>query len=700
MTGSVQTSERLPGGGAPLAREAVRAFYEKHGVSEHPILELPGPETIADVLSGPPAVQAELVEMLKRRQRRIEKANEDPLAWGFEAETWADADALLKGTYPVGAKEGDPRRMTDECDILGIFGGNRAQKTYYAVRRAIQCVEMFPGTRIALCSEKDTASVTNLQTPLVWPFLKPRYGHLNGKRHTVIKINYTQGNGFTDGKVVLPNGSEIYFLTYNQNPDDYEGWEFGVPAAVYEKMCRDVRKQWGVACETARLAGTLAPPPPFLPPNIGVVADESMTLKWMQMFARRVRFRRAKVLWTFTPVRGITPAVKELVGSSAVTLESRPSELLPRKNLPDVPEGHMPYVRKCSFQRAYAIYFFTQFNKWGPSPGRSYYQEVKDLCAGKESQYVERVAYGFARDSVNRAYKTFGSWNVIKRKHLPAKGTNYFFVDPAGARNWFMMWVRVAAPRWGDGKWTHYIYRDWPDAQTYGEWALATERDVSEEQRKGWDGDPGPAQAGQGFGVTKYKQTILEAEAVLPGWGKIKDAQSAEFQKWEKEADPYHVFLVKRALSRGSYPDGAIQEEIAERYVDPRAGKSEHLAEQGGTCIVDEFADVQVDGNQRVIGPAMDLIPASGVNIDEGIGLVNDLLDWNQEEPLVSLLNQPHLFVCEDCLQVRWMFENYTGRGGESGACKDPADLARYMALARLEDVSGQPYGGREGRGF
>ena len=32
-----------------------------------------------------------------------------------------------------------------------------------------------------------------------------------------------------------------------------------------------------------------------------------------------------------------------------------------------------------------------------------------------------------------------------------------------------------------------------------------------------------------------------------------------------------------------------------------------------------------------------------------------------------------------------WPFENFTGRGGEKGACKDPADLARYMALAKLE---------------
>jgi hypothetical protein len=63
-------------------------------------------------------------------------------------------------------------------------------------------------------------------------------------------------------------------------------------------------------------------------------------------------------------------------------------------------------------------------------------------------------------------------------------------------------------------------------------------------------------------------------------------------------------------------------------------------------------------------------------------------------------MNQPHLFVCEDCLQVRWMFENYTGRGGEKGACKDPADLARYMALAKLEHLGEGMVAMKKGRGF
>lgn len=623
-------------------------LFKTFGVKDHPILRLPNVPQVQALLAREGG-REQLVQQLSRRKRRIELSEEDPLAWGFEPAPWEDADKLLQG---------------EGCTLLAIFGGNRAAKSYYAVKRGVQCAVNFPGARLAICSETETASIATVQRD-AWTFLKPRYGHLNGKRDTVTKINYGQAAGFTERKVVLPNGSEIYFLTYNQEANDFEGWEFGAPAYVYAEMAK-----------------RLADAGQVVPPNIGAVTDESLPLRWLQMFTRRVKFRKAHVLWPFTPVRGITPAVKEVVGGSAQTLVSKPSELLPRKNIPDCPDGQMPYIRRCSFPGAMAIYFFTEFNPFGPSPGRTYYDEVKSLLEGKASEQVERVAYGFARDSVARAFPKFGSWNIVKRSQLPAVGTNYFLCDPAGARNWFMLWVRVA-PAIG-GRSALYIYRDWPDAQTYGEWAVPTEREVNEETRKGWDGDPGPAQIGQGFGITRLKETILRCET-------ISITRSTE-------VDPHHRLQIDRAKSHGEPLDG-LRETIAERYIDPRAGVSEHLAEQGGTCIIDEFAEVQTDSKGRVTGPSMELIAASGVNQEEGFTHVNELLEWNQDDQLTAVTNQPHLFVCEDCQQVRWMFENYTGRAGEKGAAKDPADLVRYMALAKLEHV-GDMRRFKPGRGF
>jgi hypothetical protein len=622
-------------------------------VTPHPMLKLPTLEWVRALMAAKPEDwKAELVAFLKKRQQRIRLAEEDPLWWGWEFEPWRDTDKLMQGDY-VSPKGYRPLA----ADIVGIFGGNRASKTVYSVRRALQTAVTYPGSLVAIMSESEPASVTTVQK-LSWECLQPHFGQLNGKRDAIFKINYSQANGFTDRKVVLPNRSEVYYLTYNQEVGDHEGQEFGAPAHTY-----------------ATVAAELKAADKFVPPNIGASADESLPLSWLKMFARRLKFRRAKLLWTFTPVRGITPAIKEMVGNAAVTIESRPAELLPRQNFPDVPKGEMPYIRECVFPgvKAMAIYFFTRFNKFGPSPERTYYEEVKALCEGKASDYIERVAYGMARDTVARAFPKFGPWNIVKRHQLPALGTNYFFTDPAGARNWASFWVRVTPGTQP----SFYIYRDWPDAQTYGEWAVPTEREVNDTNRSGWDGDVGPAQAGMGMGIVKYKQTFLEAE-------KIKTL----------DLDPY------RGKRFGMAKGQETAEDIAERYVDPRAGASEHMAEKGGTCIIDEFDEPQYDSKGTLIGPPMELIPASGVNEDEGLSAVNDLLDWNQEQPLMPILNAPRLFVCEDCQQVIWMFDNFTGRGGAKGAAKDFADLVRYMALAKLTHVEAVQMGGRAGGGF
>jgi hypothetical protein len=636
-------------------------LYDALGVQPHPILKLPTTEQVITALQSMETRQAH-IEHLQKRQRRILLADQDPLSWGFEAQTWLDADRVLT-----------------LCSILGLFGGNRAMKTWYAIKRACQAAVAYPTNRQVILSESETASITTVQA-LVWFYLKPRYEHLNGKRDSIFKINYSQAGGFTDRKLVLPNGSEIYFLTYGQKPGDYEGWEYGAPGSVYTRVSDELRK-----------AGQ------FVPPNIGAVADESMPLIWLTMLGRRIKFRKAKLLWPFTPVNGITASIKEMVGASAVTVESRESELLPRQNLPDVPVGHMPYIRKCVMRDSYAIYFFTKYNPFGPTPGRSYYDEVKDLCEGKTTEYIERVAYGYARDSVARAFANFGSWNIVKRSQLPAIGTNYMFTDPAGARNWATLWVRVAP---GNPP-SYYIYRDWPDAQTYGEWAVPPEREVSADGRKGWDGDPGPAQHGLGYGVTRYKQLFLEAERIHVSPVVIAacaDEANREKVLEEHFPDPYRRRLVREALRKGGIE--TLRESIAVRYIDPRAGASEHIAEEGGTCIIDQFEEVQVNSNNVVTGPSMELEVASGINIEEGLTILNDLLEWNRAQPLMPVVNQPHLFVCEDCLQVRWMFENYTGRGGEKGACKDFADLARYMATAQIEHVDETRNGGRRGQGF
>lgn len=598
-----------------------------------------------------------------QREKLIRKSLEDPMNFGFEPEykfpngevvrPWEDADRLLEM----------------ECYLLAIFGGNRAMKTFLATKRLCQCIRLFGGGTYVAMAEKEESSRARIQKD-IWHWLEPHYGHLNGKHdpRKIYKINYTPSGGFTENKAVFPNRSELYLLNYKQAASEYEGWEFGAPKDVYERVSRELRA-----------AGQ------FCPVNLAVVADESMPLSWLEMYSRRLKFRKAKLMWPFTPIKGITPAIKEFVGKTARTIRALPSELLPRQNLPELQAGQMPYIQETFMPASRAIYFFSIFNPFG-----GYYQEIKSLCEGKTEEYTERVAYGYARDSVARALPKFGAVNVIKRKQLPAEGTNYMFTDPAGVRNWATIWIRVGTGNPSN----YYIYRDWPDEQRYGAWAVPTERETSEDTKKGWDGDPGPAQNPSVAGILPYKRMFLSEEkiAVPAGLMELHETDAPAGRPYLEEIlarveDPYHRALIRERLENGTDLT-ELRERIRERQIDPRAGRNETQAEKGGTCLIDEMAKPNLDRTGKVVCDPMIFRPASGVSIDEGISLINELLDWNENELFMPLLNAPRLYVTENCRQVIWAMENYTGRAGETGACKDFIDLLRYMALARLRHIA------------
>jgi hypothetical protein len=605
----------------------------------HPLLPVPTQAQIEEVLALPDGVD-QLAEYYAARETAIRLSESDAFNYGFEPEHWKDADALLA------------LRIL----ILIVFGGNRAGKSEWAAKRCVQAAMRYGESVIFCMHENETASIA-LQQKLIWKYLPNEVKALNNQSDSVFKIRYSVAGGFTDRKLVLPNRTEFYFLTYHQKPSDFEGVELGAKQA----------------------------------PSIGVWPDECMSLPWLNMLKLRLASRSAQMIWTYTPVHGMTPTIKDLVGSTARTIKTRASEMLSdRVNLPGLPVGHMPYIQEPVFARARVIYFHSILNPFG-----NHYENIRALCEGKPSEYVERRAYGYARDVAQRALPYFGPWNIVRVENLPAVGTNYMFVDPAGSRNWATLWVRVTPgnpPR-------YYIYRDWPAEQRYGEWAVSTEREVSEESRKGWDGDPGPAQNNLGYGIIQYKQMFLREEtaAVVVVNGKVL------------EKDPYRAALVRGIVTtegtENTEKDGLIvnrdgaplnvtatgsggHEEIRERYIDSRAGKNQHAAERGGTCLQDELAREQRNAKSgEVDGPHMVFRLASGVDIQEGLTAVNGLLNWEKEQDLIPGFNEPHLYVAENCKQVIWALENYTGLSGEAGACKDFVDLVRYMALGRLRYV-------------
>ena len=148
-----------------VGAEEIGRLYRDLGVTEHPLLKLPTAEQVAALLAD--GRQEELIEQLKKRRWRISLAEDDPLQWGFEAPTWRDADRLLEGYWLTPAGE----RLEVECDLLGIFGGNRAQKSWYAVKRGLQTADIYPGSRLAIMAEGERPSITTPSTGMRAPGL-------------------------------------------------------------------------------------------------------------------------------------------------------------------------------------------------------------------------------------------------------------------------------------------------------------------------------------------------------------------------------------------------------------------------------------------------------------------------------------------------------------------------------------------------
>jgi hypothetical protein len=448
-----------------------------------PVLLAPTVEQVRRMIStmGAQAAVAELKSVSFKRRQAIKLRVEEPFEHGFVPANWREAEELLRTLL-----------------LLVIFGANRSGKTRFAIWAAIRHMIEEPNARVLFLHGTEMLSRDQHQATL-FEYLPKAWKRARFKEGKA-KISYSPGTGFTDNVIVLPNGSQARFAFYSSNMENIEG-----PA-------------WTM-----------------------VNATEFLPLPLLETLVYRLpgAGKRLRILWDFTPKSGITPTMAHVL-AGAKTLRSARADLLPLRHQADKeqdwPVGQMPRLQQCMRANARVLYFWSEDNPMGAGLA------LRSELTGKDTVTIERRAYGFARNVIGPTFPQFRVDNVItvetfqklwgagaastsnvqhptsnidpsfsksdggsvslRSAQVRGTATRRLVYDPAPGRNAFLQWWAT------DEHGRHCLYREWPTWERYGDWA------VTAENPNKWNGDPGPAQQNLGFGVTRMKEVILEAE----GW--------------------------------------------------------------------------------------------------------------------------------------------------------------------------------------
>ncbi len=454
-----------------------------------------------------------------------------------------------------------------------VLGGNQSGKTMLGSRLAVWVAGTIPEAEVYCWHITDKRSIDDQQR-FVYEALPVAIKNIGTKKGIHHNLQYSQKNGFTDGICILPphpgtqRGGSIKFFNYAQYQQNQQ-----IIEGVKAHFC------W---------------------------ADEVMPSALMETMKYRLMTYHGRMLLTFTVVDGWNETVQKILARTK-TLQTRYCDH-PRI------KANLPIMQESLSVDSCAIYY-----AWSQDNPFTSYEEFLKLNANADKTTILARAFGIPTKSMTSVFPQFNKEvNVIKHEDLPwLKNPKYpvtFYEgkDPAGARNWFMLWIAV------DSAGTWWVYREWPD-DSFGEWALPGSTP---------EGKPGPAQKSLGYGIKDYVELVRDMEG---------------------------------------------QEQIYERFIDPRMGAAEKQSEEGATTIISDLDDA-----------GMTVIPAPGVDIDNGLQLINNLLSWDEAKPKDSL-NSPKFFISDRCQNTIYALSEYTNKGGRFEATKDPIDCLRYLAVSNPE---------------
>lgn len=483
------------------------------------------------------------------------------------------------------------RDLIAKFDEVYLLGGNREGKTTFCVKFAVEDMVRHPNRIWAFFHSSEKSSI-NQQQGKVHAMLPPEWRDL-GKVGDSVYVKYSKQNGFSGAQFILPNGSIGMFFNYKQDPDVLEGYELD-----------------------------------------GAWFDELVPLAFLETMAFRLgRDRRLVKLISFTPKNGYTPTVARALVHAKI-VETRRAALLSEigQHARDCPPGHLPYVMQAP--KSAALFFHLGMNPYGAADKVA--AELKD----KPVKMIKERAYGWADKLITSALPKYGAAHHVTRARFEAiekkAGTRYCVADPGGNKNWFIKWYFCTPQGWT------IVYREWPQYNQYGDWALHPEKAGALDWR------PGEAvRMEAGRGMADYRRMIMQLEG--------------------------HVWLESEKRWNS---DKA--EKINSRMIDCRMGDTGVPSQDEGTSIISLMETPVFDAQGRELVPSMTWDEAPDTGIQEGIGLLSDAMDYDTERP-IDVTNCPKWYTVDDLVHTDLAYREYTGMGSSKDALKDIIDPDRYM---------------------
>lgn len=504
--------------------------------------------------------QEQVAQYVQTRQMMERNAEENPVGAGWTLEMWELVMANWK-----------------KYQNIVILGGNRSSKSVLASRLCAWGGCTIPQAEIRCYHVNEDRSIEDQQR-MIWDALPQGIKSLPTKKGISHSLTWSQKNGFTDNICILPpipgyrRGGSIKFGNYRQYAQDSQVAE-GFKSHII----------WG---------------------------DEEMPQKMFETLQYRTVDYHGRIILTFTTLAGWTPLVQDILGKTR-TLKKRKSDLL---------GIDLPIMQESLSRPGTVIYYL-----WTSDNAFIDTSDFLTKIKGRPRDEILARAHGIPTKSVTSVFPSFNKdvnvvpheklpWLNLKKdgkgNDIPYKCTRYMAIDPAGAKNWFALWVAV------DPAGTRWVYREWPD---YDDWALPGPTA---------EGKPGPATKGSSKGIREYVELIKNME------------------------------------------NG---EEIYERFIDPRLGNSEKQSMEGATTIISDLDDAD-----------MTVIPAPGVDIEDGLQRINNLLAYDEQKPIDSL-NAPKLYISDRCQNLIFAMSEYTAKGGRGECTKDPIDCLRYIEVSNPE---------------